>query len=323
VTPELPRYVPRSGELVYAPPYDAFGTHVLAWALRADERRMNALLARYFNEPSGGAVDFRAAMPLVMLTLADIANLRPAEVPGNRQGFTREKEVAVWMPVIDAARDQLVWFHPYLFVDSGIAMAAGREVHGFHKQVGTITLGDARTVGPLVQLDVTGIPRFAPDAPYAQHRLLDVVQKGAPGGVFQEIEMIGAGVEAALRGAREILKTLGGGFGGLIDEARLLGHMARELAARTCTMVFLKEFRDAVQPDRACYQAVVQAASRIVTFRGGGLLGECAVTLNDLDTQPLREDLGLAAGVLTPIASWWLAYDFVLEPGTELWKARP
>lgn len=323
MTRDLPPYVLRSSELVYAPPYDAAGTTILAFALPAEQRRIGELLARYFNQPSGGAVDFRAALPVVILTVADIAALRPADPPGNALGTVGEREVAVWVPVIDATRDQLVWFHPYLFVDVGIAMAAGREVHGFHKQIGDVTLGDRSRPGTLVSLDVTGVTRFAPTARFERLRLLDIAQKGAPsGGVFADLAGIATGIDAAGGGARAMLHALGGGLAGLVEEARVMAHLGRELAARTCTMVFLKQFRDAVEPERACHQSIVMARSRVTSFRGGGLLGACVVTVNDLDTQPLRADLGLPAGVITPLASWWLTYDFVMEKGTELWNAK-
>ena len=310
---ELPPYVVRSGEIVYAPPYEASRTRVLTFALPADQRRMSAMLARTFNAPSKGAVDFRAALPAILLVVAEIGALRPADPPDNTIGSAAEREVAVWMPVIDAARDELVWFHPYLFVDSGIATAAGREVHGFHKQVAGVTVGDRTAAGPLVGVDVTGITRFAPTARFETLRLLDVVQKGTPPAL--KIPNVAAGVGGLLR-------ALGGGLAGLIETAGVIAHATRELAARTCTMVFLKQFRDVAQPDRACYQAIVRARTRVTAFHGAGLLGECAVTLNDLDTHPLRADLGLPAGVITPIASWWLAYDFVLEKGTERWHAK-
>ena len=48
-----------------------------------------------------------------------------------------ELEVSVWCLAADAtAGSRLVWYLPYVFVDSGQAVASGREVYGYPKQIG-------------------------------------------------------------------------------------------------------------------------------------------------------------------------------------------
>ncbi len=51
-----------------------------------------------------------------------------------------ETEVGFWLLTLVSRRvgemwvpDHLVWFMPYLFVDNGYAIMAGREVYGFNK----------------------------------------------------------------------------------------------------------------------------------------------------------------------------------------------
>jgi hypothetical protein len=58
-------------------------------------------------------------------------------------------------------------------------------------------------------------------------------------------------------------------------------------------MVFLKQFRDVVHGDRACYQAIVEAS---LTVHGGeslAYLNEYELDLTDADSIPIRRELGI------------------------------
>ena len=89
----------------------------------------------------------------------------------------------------------------------------------------------------------------------------------------------------------------------------------------TFPLVGLKQFRDITQSDRACYQAITDAPMKIVDFHQGGLLGEYVVNFGDLESEPIRQDLGLPPGPIRPLLSAWLRYDFRLDAGVELWNA--
>jgi hypothetical protein len=78
-------------------------------------------------------------------------------------------------------------------------------------------------------------------------------------------------------------------------------------------MIFLKQIRDARQPTRACYQSIHWAEFEVTGFRGARHLRTPALELNDLDSMPIRRELGLPAGSLTPIAAFWVDFDFNLS----------
>ncbi len=48
-----------------------------------------------------------------------------------------------------------------------------------------------------------------------------------------------------------------------------------------------------------------------------------AFTVADPQSVNIRQDLGLAAGTLTPKLAFWADLDFRLDEGAELWNASP
>ena len=75
----LPAYIQRGGELVYQVPYAARNATQFIFLLRADAARLAATFARDFGTPSGGDVEVRPALGLVILAASRIPadKLRP------------------------------------------------------------------------------------------------------------------------------------------------------------------------------------------------------------------------------------------------------
>jgi len=86
-------------------------------------------------------------------------------------------------------------------------------------------------------------------------------------------------------------------------------------------MFFLRQFRDVAEPDRACYQAIIEAACDLTAWRGGGFLEEHVLTIRDCASHPLARDLGLAPGPIETGFGFWADFDFDIGAGKELWRA--
>jgi len=68
-------------------------------------------------------------------------------------------------------------------------------------------------------------------------------------------------------------------------------------------MVFLKQFRDVADGHLACYQAIVEAPSRLVDLRqAGALASEYRVTVNQYASHPILDEIGLEAQSALPAA---------------------
>ena len=133
----LPDYVDRGGRQVWRPPYTASGAKLFGFVLEADSAAIDSLLHRDLNEPAGGAVDYRCAHPSVIVVFAAIEQLASGDPLDKQRGYMSELEVSVWCLAADVtAGSRLVWYLPYVFVDSGQAVASGREVYGYPKQIG-------------------------------------------------------------------------------------------------------------------------------------------------------------------------------------------
>ena len=306
----LPRYVQRGGDLVYPPPYLARRVTNYAFFLNADQARLEQLFLRLFAGPSAGAVDIRPVGGEVMLSVAQLAAVNSTEPPHSElSAGGAEVEVAFWVTGREMNTDRLVLLTPYMFVDSGAAMAAGREIFGFPKQDAEIRLVGGHPPDG-VALDVLSVARFDPKTPFSVNRLLDVQRTSTRSDLI-------AGFSALARSAVSSLFTHAGRVG-LLDHLRTVGSL---LLGGGLPVVFLKQFRDIGDPDRACYQAICEARIEVTDLHGMGVLGDYAITLHDLASEAIREDLGLAPGPLTPFAATWSRYDFILHRGATLWRA--
>jgi hypothetical protein len=339
-------YVERGGEQTYRPPYSAEGVRFYSFLLEADTDRLLAFLQKCVTTPSGGAVELTPAAPYVLLSFTELKCLRSINPPDSDKGWTSEKEVSIFFLALDEKRQRLGWICPYMFVDSGYAMASGREVYGFPKQIGWITLPeDGKMISPMV-LETMGIERFSPQSEQQRLRLIEVDGPGAVGGKLEATwsglsEMCWDVAKLAIGDAARVFvpaspgstgsgKGLLGKIIGFLRrvvvqtkrDATLALHIAEEVASVKAPIILLKQFRSSDQPRKASYQAIIQAFGRVTAFRGGGVLpGEYGIKISDPQSVDIRQDLGLAEGTLTPKLAFWADLDFCLDEGTELWNA--
>jgi len=337
----LPAYVERGGELVYRMPYAARDALQYVFVLPADPARLGATLARDFGTPSGGRVDVRPAVSAVTLGVSRIPAIKSVAPPDSELGGgISELEVAFMVVGVDVRRNRPVVCVPYLFVDSGMAVAAGRELFGLPKQLGAVAIeGDQAPTR--ISVDALSIERFDPTVPFQPHRVVEIAPAGGAAAGPRWATLVDAMwglARAFLPAARlgsEPPRPGAGALGGLLSEAgraldrlagdaRVLGASIEDFATGRFPVIGLKQFRDVERSDRACYQAIAEATMHITRFAGGGLLGDYTVAIGDLQSEPIRQDLGLPDGPIRPLLSAWLRYDFTLEAGRELWNAaRP
>ena len=177
----MPYYVERGGEVSLCPPGVAMGTRAYCFVLEADRTKLAEMFDRYLNEPSMGAVHYEPVGSLVILMFANIPHLSATLPPDVRMGYMVEREVAVWTLGYDTVRDQFSMFNPYMIVNHPWAMAMGREVYGFPKQLGVVTLPDDGKPDKYA-LDLPGVEQWGPDHEFACRRFLAVIESGAANG---------------------------------------------------------------------------------------------------------------------------------------------
>ena len=316
------RYVVRGGEQTFAPPFMQRDTRLRGFFLRAAPAALQATCDRLLNDPAGGAVSYRALGDHVLLAYAPIGSTQATEPPDHDKGFTPETDVAFWMLVGAGEEkhgewklDRLAWLLPYVWVDVPTTMATGREVYGYPKELGWLTLpaseGDALVFG----LETMVLPTFTPETELVRRPMLRVERVG--GLEAAEPEKWSHPGEA-LRAVREVMGEVSLGF---------LEHLLEMLLRAEVPMVFLKQFRDVVDPTRACYQAIIESPARVVGVPlGWPLLADYRVTLHDYASHRVARELGLGTpegGVLrvTPSLAFEVRFDFLVELGRVVWQA--
>jgi uncharacterized protein with NAD-binding domain and iron-sulfur cluster len=310
--PSLPAYI-TSGQLMAVPPL-RMRTDLSMFLLEASPGPLEALCDRYLNLP-GSPVRYRPLSPHVVL-YCSTADTAPVDDP---IGWCPERDFGFWLPVVGQARDEdprYAVFTPYLWVDSGVAMMGGREVYGFAKELGRLTMPEDRnadgTRAGLHAIDTLVLTRYGRQTCVSEQRLLTVTPRGGLASSLRSL--VGSG--GHLLEQREYLQQAGA-------PASFLGFLRGILEDRQLRMVFLKQFPDVVDPGRACYQAIVEAPIRITSsVRGGVMSSGFDVTLAACASHPLVEVLGLrcarwstAEAVVPSRLAVHLSFDAAVDPG--------
>ncbi len=297
-------------------PVRLFGVILHSFCVPADHAKVQALLDKTFATPSAGAVRYEAIGDKAFLSFAEISKLYAVDSVEKDHGYSSEIDVTVWVMAQRVAEGPLAlrWIPVYLFVDNGPAMASGREVWGFPKQLARFDLSPVapdRAAARTFDVDGFVLSPFAAASETRWARMIEVrptpPQEGGHGvGVLGTLEAL----------AEQVLARLGDGF------ASIAGKLQTALGSGAMTMAFLKQFPDAANPMTACYQGIVEAEARVTTLRGAGLTDDSyQLRINSFASQPFMDELGIAPIWHEVGRGVWVDYDFELDLGAEVWRA--
>jgi hypothetical protein len=285
---------------------------ITMFAFDADAGAMQQLADKLLNPAGGGTVEYRALLPLAMVSFSDIACCTSGV---DVAGWVPGRECALWVPLVEThprepLRDRLVFWSPYIFINYAIGMVVGRESWGWPKTIADICLpgaDDAR-----YRCVTMYFPTLSADTQAVTGPLLQVVPRG--GAREQELS-------ANWRGASEANAALTSAVLAGAREEWLKGHNL--LPPSPC--IALKQFRDAADPQSACYQAICDSPIQLTAFKGGGLRpGQFDLEITACDSHQVVHDLlgGTAVPgsiVRRPIRfAAWLTVDFMALPGNTI-----
>lgn len=318
-----PTYVDLDGETVYRPPYKQSGIHMTAWPLKASRAALQVVCDKAFNQPSGGAVEYRPMLSTVLLAFANIPKVSSLDARDQNRGYVDEVDICFWM-LVGAYKekngkkelDHLVWYIPYIWVTNGYTMATGREVYGYPKAFGWANQPlHAHDQGPF-WADALVIPTFTPETPVSRQRILDVTR--AP----EHFDTLTEWAEHEKTEAFLAIAKLLADVGEADCDWALLVNLAKDLLGLHVPSVFLKQFRDATSSTAACYQAIIESNFTIKGFRGAGLLPEgWSVDIRSYASHQIAENLGLGPGPYAVDRGFWIDMDFSADLGKEVWRA--
>lgn len=279
---------------------------------------LQSICDRILNQPADGAVRFQVFSRYVLFSALYVRRMQSADPVDAPKGFVREADIGFWLPTFGGPVDRLGswrlrWLPVYLFVDSGPAMANGREIYGYPKILGTIERSAGATnKNASVTVSALAFKTFGPDVEGRAEQIF----AWRPHGARDDPQLESMNPEAILQTFNEAL------FEDRPELAKPLQADLRGPAWVRMPMVFLKQFRDHDRPNTACFQAITEVDVEATSIKGGGWLSpkqELVVT-PALASHPLATDLGLADGKPLHLG-FWLNLDFSVGFGKTIWAA--
>jgi uncharacterized protein with NAD-binding domain and iron-sulfur cluster len=313
-------YIARPGDEEMPLPYAFGGLTIRSFPLEADVTMLQAMCDRYLNIAPQEVAEFR---PLGGLVFMQVATYKSLASSSDREGFFSENEISFNVLLARGRRvngrwqaQDLAFYFPYIYVDNSWAIATGREVFGYPKAWSTLQIPpDPKHPAP-VRLETMVLPVLAPGTKLELRPLIEINEhrEGWLSERLHQIEDIAIGVKDYFLGHDGLLMQLDRG---------LLGEVLHTVTEGRIPVVSLKQYRDAVSPDRACYQAIVSAVMRITKYHGGGLLpGRYEVKIHDYASTPIARELGLKLspdGIAEPRGAYWISFDCTYGEGENLY----
>jgi hypothetical protein len=242
-----------------------------------------------------------------------------SEPPYDRFGFSPETELTFWIPVW-GPWGHLAWFAPYMFVDNPLAIAQGREIYGFPKELATFRPACAPQALRRLEVDAFAAKELRSDSEWRMQTVVSIDGTHGPepseAGRWKTCDAVGHTLAAqavgatAVETALEVLSRFTGGFFPWPPRG---------------TLVLLKQTPSVLRGSDTSYQAIIEASVTVPDIHSGWILSspltpEHRFTLHlpDMQSHPIANDLGLADGVGALLA-FRLDFDFTLEVGHETW----
>jgi hypothetical protein len=230
----------------------------------------------------------------------------------------RETQASFWIPVLAGRHvgdlfvaERLLLAVPYVFVDNPMSYLGGRETFGYAKTMARFDPPGG--LGDHVRMQAFG-GNFGRNEGADWRDFLDVIG-GAP--------RPAAGPPQRSSGPLPLIRHLLGdrpelvaGAEVVLGDIQLTAGLIADLLAGRVGQVFLKQFRDATDGTRACYQAVVAAPIQIRRVESALSARDWSIRVHPLDSHPIGVELGIADQQAA--VAFDIEIDFLLENGYEV-----
>ncbi|WP_029919350.1 hypothetical protein [Nevskia soli] len=325
---QLPLYISDRGhgEASFAAPLRITNVTAYGFALKARRHKLQAFIDQQLNAASDGELRYSAVevpcdrdASFMFHCYNDARHCTPEpEIIGHMP----DREAAFLIPVWQHRRGSLlpqlrVWI-PYLFIDVSEGLVTGREVWGYRKSFAKIELPTGPANASYLSCEPILFKKFAPDTAGQWGKIIQVrgtSRNGQVQPVWTEYQHM----------ARELIERIGldSGLAKVADELFNL-----YLSKHPLPVINLKQFRDAVDSSRACYQALVSSPCEIIDWKGGHFLdGDYEIEIATCDSHQIVNDLGLADQVgpdstlIKPLYGFWCDMGFRTLAGSIEWQA--
>ena len=335
----LPEFIvqnPPLGDPQSPPPYRFEDVGIQMFHVAADGAKLQAVCDTFLNTI---AIQNNLAFRLNPLNgsspgIVNIELLRYGRMystaPGHEQmGYASQYELVFSIPVVLTNLIGIPlavgMFVPHICVDEAFSMITGREVVGFPKVdgkfdmptklwevndcvVSTLATEPYSTNSPIEfkPLLETRLANFAPLAPMSSAYRAARVGPDDNGLLPDE--------EARPLWPFGPIDDLYGRDSQYAVDERVLNLLTQN-AGISLTNWSFKQFRDAEDPNKACYQALVEGSTGVYQFGAGGMLPNTDITIHEYASIKIIEQLGLETQGTTikPLFGLWYEADFTLS----------
>lgn len=314
-TSKAPVFVEHNGVQTYPGPFTFKNVKAWSFFLEADYDKLSAVSRRFFDAPSGGAVSVAPISRMVMMSIIEVRDASSPYLP--QVSGAHEREVAFWIYLgrkRSADSPEIVsiaGFTPFLVIDTPMGYTEGREVWGYQKQMGTVKLPE--TPDDPFEVTAYGTRRRSDTAEWKYRKLLSLTPKPGVQTVAGE----------AWEGVAEAARLIADGLPAmrLIEPSwDLAKNLFDDFLHHRMQQIFLKQFRDIHDSQRACYQAITTAAVDMHGIKGVTIPRPHLLEIDDLSNTAIAETLGLPPKVEVPFGLHF-TMDFTLNNGEVVWKA--
>lgn len=359
--------VPLSG----TPPFTFPGVTLRMFPLKADMYVLRSFCNQLVNIAPHEVAEFEPFVPFVYLTVIHYGRMATA---ATNLGWVSQHEVTFSIPLMHYRRRNgrrefigFVSLTPFMFVDNELSLTTGREVYGWPKVFARLDGGVERWLddptSPQTLMSLSTDVLISTGAHTSMKPLIEIENwevRNIPFGSLSLDPWIRAAstLPRAALGALSLGADLmeiwaappflgySPGDRALLAQGLLEGFQ-RGLPLRRSPywdILTLKQFRDAVHPEDACYQALIRSRMGVGRFNGGGLMGGTAylqgdpsggyrIKIYDYASQPMVGSFGLevedhvsaggiAFDVLRPVCPFWIGMDLRYGRGKPIcWRA--
>lgn len=317
----LPKYRPGPSSMELVPPYKFNKLEIRSFPVLADPLKLQKLVD-HLNIAPPEVCEFRAIGNVAFMQLAVYPYLESEPDP---TGWFTENELSFNILVACGKRvdgvfvpDALAYYFPFIYVDNDFAIATGREVFGYPK-VGSEMHFGAAGEAEIFSLQTLALPVTGADERARIVKLVEILETERLSGWKK--------IVAEVEGIVSEFSDLVFGPNGIVADASmgLFDSFANVFGKEQIGIVSLKQFRDAADPTRACYQAVVSTQFKIDTWHQcAPLPGRYAARIAREASMPIIDALGLtvgADGMVTTMQPFVMVYDCTVTVGTNLYVA--
>ena len=314
---EPPTYVEFGGLDTFPGPYDCRNTTLYSFMVMADIGALERLVDKVLTRPTMGAAEFRPLAPIVMLSAGDIVNVVPLTPPYNTYGSVNEKQLAVWVPVVQVSgtgadkKAKNFWmFTSYIWVDNPMSMATGREMYGWPKSMGVIDLPNATDAS--ISMQTYGLD-FKPGNQPSYQELLRLTPTadavvGARAGTT--VGAFARAVVDAVKAEHDLDLTFGLGIA--VD-------LSDDAIDMSLPEIYLKQVRSIECGTDAGMQQLCDSHAKIEKVSFQQLPTSYALSIQKISSHPLGHDLGIADQEVR--VGFKIEMDFLQDVGRVLWDA--